>query len=69
MAVLDRVPVETITAQARQVDVARVVLSLLALIPFLLGWTAGKAFVGLAWVALAVKAGWREARAPRDDGG
>lgn len=63
-AVLDRVPVEQITAEAKKVDVGRAVLSLLALIPFLIGWLAGKAVVAVAWMWLAVKAGWIEARKP-----
>lgn len=69
-AVLDRIPVEQITADAKQVDVGRAVLSLLALIPFLIGWVAGKIVLTVAWVGLAVKAGWLEARRPKtSDGG
>lgn len=70
MTVLDRMPVDDITKQAREVDVARLVLALVALIPFLLGWVAGKAVLSLAWLGLAVKAGWADARRPATrDGG
>ena len=62
-AVLDRIPVEQITADAKKVDVGKAVLSLLALIPFVLGWLAGALSVSVAWVCLAAKAGWRDARA------
>jgi hypothetical protein len=69
-AVLDRIPVEQITAEAKKVDVGRAVLSLLALIPFLIGWVAGKIVLAVAWVGLAVKAGWLDARRPKTgDGG
>lgn len=64
-AVLDRLPVEQITAEAKKVDVGRAVLAVLALIPFLLGWVAGKTVLAFAWVGLAVKAGWLQARRPK----
>lgn len=67
-AVLDRIPVEQIAAEAKKVDVGRAVLSLLALIPFLIGWLAGKIVLAVAWVGLAVKAGWLEARRPKATG-
>lgn len=67
-AVIDRIPVEQITAEAKKVDVGRAVLSLLALIPFLLGWLAGKIVLAVAWIGLAVKAGWLEARRPKTTG-
>lgn len=69
-AVLDRIPVEKITAEAKKVDVGRAVLALLAMIPFLIGWLVGKVALAIAWVGLAVKAGWLEARRPKTvDGG
>lgn len=58
MTVLDRVPVEAINAKASEVDVARVLLSLLALPFILLGWTVKAVFVGLFWVWSAVLIGW-----------
>lgn len=70
-AVLDRIPVEQITADAKKVDAGRAVLSLLALIPFIIGWIAGKIVLTVAWVGLAVKAGWLDARRTKTttDGG
>ena len=69
-AVLDRIPVEKITADAKKVDAGRAVLALIALIPFLIGWIVGKLVLAVAWVGLAVKAGWLEARRPKtSDGG
>jgi hypothetical protein len=70
-AVLDRIPVEQITADAKKIDAGRAVLSLLALIPFIIGWIAGKTVLAVAWAGLAVKAGWLEARRPKTtvDGG
>lgn len=61
-AVLDRIPVEQITAEARDVHVGRALLTFLALIPFVLGWVAGMAVTSVVWVGVAMKAGWREAR-------
>lgn len=70
MSALDRLPVEDITKKAQEVDVARSLLALIALIPFLIGWVAGKTVLSLAWLGLAVKAGWADARRPavRDGG-
>ena len=70
-AVLDRIPVERITSEARSVHVGRGVLALLALIPFLIGWLTGQAVTAVVWVGFAVKAGWLEARSPspKVDGG
>lgn len=59
MTVLDRVPVEAITARAADVDVARLLLSLLALPFILIGWTVRAVFVALAWMWAAVLIGWQ----------
>lgn len=66
MAILDQVPVDKITAQAREIHFWRTVLSVIAGILFGIGWIVAKAF-GLAWFALswcsaAVKVGWTEGR-------
>lgn len=64
MAFLDEVMVEQISADARTVDPARVLLTAVAAVFFALGWVAAKVFGGvwlaLVWSALAVRAGWRE---------
>lgn len=62
MAVLDRVPVDEITEQARQVHLGRVVLTVLAAVLFSVGWLAGAVFMALAWSGTAVKVGWLDAR-------
>lgn len=66
-AVLDRVPVEQITEQARQVRFWPTVLRLIAFILFGLGWLTAKGFgfawLALAWCAVAVRTGWQEGRA------
>ncbi|MGH8952686.1 MAG: hypothetical protein ACRDX9_14855 [Acidimicrobiia bacterium] len=61
--VLERVPVDRINAEARDVQVGRSLLTLLAGFFYLLGWLAGKAVTGLAWCFAAVRVGWREGRA------
>ncbi len=64
--ILNRVPVERITAQARQVHAGRTLLTLLAGAFFLAGWVAFRvaalAWLALAWCAVATREGWREAR-------
>lgn len=67
--VLERVPVDQITAEARQVNVLQVVLTMIAAVFYGVGWVVGKFFLVLAWCAVAVRTGWREARAPRPDVG
>lgn len=63
---LDRVPVERITAQAREVRFWRTVLTIIAALLFALGWLAFKVLAVLwlaaAWTACAAREGWREAR-------
>jgi len=64
--ILDRVPVERITAQARQVHAGRTLLTMLAGFFFLIGWVAFRvvavAWLALTWCAVATREGWREAR-------
>jgi hypothetical protein len=65
---LDRVPVERISAEARQVNFGRLLLTLLVGVFWLVGWVAGKASLGLAFCWAAVKIGWTEARTPSEAG-
>jgi hypothetical protein len=57
---------EQVRAEARQLDPAKVVLTLLMVVPFILGWTVSKVFgavwlvCSFAWTATVV--GWRTAR-------
>jgi hypothetical protein len=63
---LDRVPLDEITAQAREVRFGRTVLTVIAGVLFGLGWLAYKvaaaAWLCAAWSVVAVKAGWTESR-------
>ena len=77
--VLDRVPVDRISAEASQVKFSRTALTVLAAVFYVVGWSAGKAFtmaawlgrglwLGVVWSATAVKVGWVEARAAETRG-
>lgn len=69
--VLDRVPVDRITTQAKQVRFGHTILTIIAAVFFSLGWVAAKAWLAIVWCVVAVKVGWREARSPasrRDEG-
>jgi hypothetical protein len=65
-AVLDRVPLDQISTEAREVHFGRTLLTILAGFLFGLGWLAAKAvglvWLGIAWAGVAVKVGWMEAR-------
>lgn len=67
--VLQRVPVEQINRQAREVHFWRTVLLVLAGVLFGVGWLAAKGFavlwLAVAWTATAVKLGWAAGRASR----
>jgi hypothetical protein len=69
--VLDRIPVDRITVEAREVRFGRTVLTLIAAVLFAVGWCVAKLFgvvwLALAWSATAVKIGWTEARKPTGD--
>lgn len=66
------IPVERIDTEARKLDPVKVLLTVIATIPFVLGWLVGKAWLVLAWLLTAARVGWQEARTPRaaegDDG-
>lgn len=66
MAVLDRVPVDRITDQARQVHPVRTLLTVLAGVLYGLGWVVAKTFMvvwfAAAWCAVAVKVGFQAGR-------
>lgn len=65
---LDRVPVDEITARARAVPFWRTVLRLLTFIPFAIGWLAAKGFalawLATAWLWVALCEGWESAHGP-----
>jgi hypothetical protein len=62
VTVLQRVPVDRISIEARRVQLGRVLLTLLAGVFYLLGWSVAKLFGALVWCAVAVKVGWSEGR-------
>lgn len=73
MAVLDRVPVDRITARAAQIRLLPLLLSLCAL-PFVaLGWTVfwvvTAAMVAVRWTAAAFLVGYEMAREQRKRAG
>jgi hypothetical protein len=67
-----RVPVDEITARARQARPGRAILTAIAAILFALGWLAARTLTGLwlalAWSGTAVKVGWQAGRPPRGGG-
>jgi hypothetical protein len=65
---LDRVPVDRIQAEAREVHFGRLLLTLLVGVFYALGWLAGKVSLGLAFCWAAVKIGWTEARTSTEAG-
>lgn len=66
--ILERVPVDRITARARDIHFWRTVLTLIAGLLFGVGWLVAKLFIVLwlvlTWSAAAVQVGWQEAREP-----
>lgn len=65
--VLDRVPVDRITTQARDVRFGHTVLTVIAAVFFSLGWMVAKVWLAIVWCAVAVKVGWQEARYPTNE--
>jgi len=59
---LHRVPVDRIQAEAREVHLGRILLTLLVGVFFLLGWLAGKATLAVGFSCAAAKVGFQEAR-------
>jgi hypothetical protein len=58
-AITQRVPLDEITAQARQVRFGHLLLTMFAAVFFGLGWVAGRVFLGVVWCAVAVKVGYQ----------
>lgn len=69
MAVLERVPLDRITVEAKAVRPGRTILLALAGLLYALGWIVAKAFgllwFAAAWTGTAVKVGWTDARKPK----
>jgi hypothetical protein len=60
--ITDRVALEQITREARQVRFGRVLLAMFAAVFFAVGWCAGRSVLAVAWCAVAVRVGWQEGR-------
>jgi hypothetical protein len=56
---------DEVRAEARRIDPAKLLLTVLALLPFLLGWVAAQTvrgtWVALSWTWAAMVVGWRTA--------
>lgn len=69
---LERLPVEDITRQAREINPARTILTWIAGLLFGVGWLAYKvvavAWLVGAWMFVAVRVGWRDAKAGHEAG-
>ena len=67
-AMLERVPLDEITAQARDVRPARTALTIIAGTLFGLGWITARVFAVLwlaaTWSWVAVREGWRASHGP-----
>jgi hypothetical protein len=65
---LDRVPVDDITAQAHAVRPGRTVLTVVAAVLFGVGWVAARVFailwLSVMWSGVAVREGWRASHGP-----
>jgi hypothetical protein len=71
-ALLERVPIDRITDEARDIQFWRTVLKVIAAVLYGIGWVAAKTlgfiWLGLCWAGAAVKLGWIEARKPAGRG-
>jgi hypothetical protein len=63
--VLERVPLDEITAQARQVRFGETLLRLIIFLLISVGKAAGYGWLVPVWCALAVREGWREVHPPK----
>jgi hypothetical protein len=62
------VNVPEITAQAREVRLGRLLLTIVGFVFFAAGWAASICWLAICWCAVAVRTGWRAAQ-QRDGGG
>lgn len=60
MTVTQAVPVDEITAEAREIQLSRVLLFLFLGFFWVIGWTAGKVWLGLVIAAISARRGWRD---------
>lgn len=71
--VLERVPVDEVRAEARDIKPGVTVLTVVTGVLFVLGWVLGVLWAAVAWSLAAVKVGFRQGRqvglAASPDGG
>lgn len=65
MVTLDAAQLDRIGAEARQVDVGRVLATLFAALFFAVGWVPAQLVNAAVWAFVAARVGWRAARPPR----
>lgn len=65
MTVLERVPLEDITAQARQIRFGETLLRAIAFMLITFGKVLGYAWLVPVWCFLTVRVGWREVHPPK----
>jgi hypothetical protein len=65
-SVLDRVPLDSITAEARQVRFAESVLRLFAFLLIGFGRVLGWCWLVPVWCFLAIRTGWRDVHPPKE---
>ena len=59
-AITDRLPIEQLTAEARQVRVSRVLLTLFLGVFWGIGWLIGRVCLGLVMAWVSARRGWRD---------
>ena len=64
-----QLPLDEITAQAREVHFGRALLTVIAAVFYALGWAAGRFFFAAAWSWTAVRLGWQAGRQAGVTGG
>jgi hypothetical protein len=57
-----QLPVEEITARAREVKFTRVALTLFLGFFWVIGWALGHAWTGVVMMVITVRRGWRDAQ-------
>lgn len=69
LVTFDARALERIQAQASEIDPVKVAVSIVAAIPYVLGWVIAKVFtvawVVLSWTIAAGRVGWQDAREGR----
>lgn len=61
---LEKIPVERISAQAREVRTGRALLAVVAAVFFAVGYLCGRVVPLLMWCCFAVREGYRSAHGP-----